>query len=340
MPSKPKKSKPAKDILNFNNTSEIKVPEKLIDTIIGQENAVKLVKKVASQRRHLLLIGQPGVGKSLIGQALAELLPKEKLIDILAYDNPGDENLPIIKTAKKGLGQKIVSKARIQSLSSLKNQNIIFFILVIIAMVTPWWIRKNYGDILAAASLIASMMFLGIFILFMSLNKRLTLKSDRTAPKLLVDNSQTETAPFLDGTGAHSGALLGDCLHDPLQSFYPATKIKTSKGKAITIAKEINRLLKKHEKELIKKAGYEAVYLKQGELYILAEKNGKIQPVEVISVNRYLSNKPHLIKLTTASGKQLIVTPEHKVAVKKLGRIIYKEAGKLTLFDKIITIGA
>ena len=97
--------------LKFKTTQEIKVPEKIIDTIIGQETAVKIVKKVAKQRRNLLLIGQPGIGKSLIGQALAELLPKEKLIDIVAYDNPHDENVPIIKTTKKGLAQKIVAKA-------------------------------------------------------------------------------------------------------------------------------------------------------------------------------------------------------------------------------------
>ena len=333
-----KQAKQNKDLLNFDNTSEIKVPDKLIDNIIGQENAVRIVKKVAKQRRHLLLIGQPGVGKSLIGQALAELLPKEKLIDILSYDNPQDENVPIIKTTKKGLGTKIVQKAKIQSLSSAKNQNILFFILVIISIITPWWVRKQYGDILAAASLLASMMFLGIFIIFISLNKRMRVGNDRSTPKLLVDNSTTETAPFLEGTGAHSGALLGDCLHDPLQSFSKTAKITKANDKATTIAKEVDRLLKKHEKELIKKEGYEAVYLKKGELYILAEKQGKIQPVEVLSVNRYLSNKPHLIKITTESGKRLIVTPEHKVAVKSLGKIIYKEASKLTRFDEVLTL--
>ena len=203
--------------LKFKTTQEIKVPEKIIDTIIGQETAVKIVKKVAKQRRNLLLIGQPGIGKSLIGQSLAELLPKEKLIDIVAYDNPHDENVPIIKTTKKGLAQKIAAKAKLQSMSSLHNTNIIFFILVILAMIAPWWIRKNYGDILAAASLISSMMFLGIFIIFMSLNKRIKTQ-DKITPKILVDNSQTEKAPFIEATGAHSGALLGDVLHDPLQS--------------------------------------------------------------------------------------------------------------------------
>ena len=37
-------------------------------------------------------------------------------------------------------------------------------------------------------------------------------------PKVIVDNHNKNTAPFLDATGAHAGALLGDVLHDPFQS--------------------------------------------------------------------------------------------------------------------------
>ena len=53
---------------DFKTTKEIKVPNLIIDQIIGQDKAVKLLKKIAKQRRNLLLIGNPGVGKSLIAQ--------------------------------------------------------------------------------------------------------------------------------------------------------------------------------------------------------------------------------------------------------------------------------
>ncbi|MEK6907314.1 MAG: ATP-binding protein, partial [Nanoarchaeota archaeon] len=154
------------EIMNFKTTSEIKVPIRIIDQIVGQDAAVNIVRKVAKQRRHLLLIGQPGVGKSLVGQGLAELLPKEKLVDVLTYPNISDENIPLVRTTAKGQGRKIVSKAKIQEMSSLKNQNLIFFILLILTMIAPWWIRKYYGDIMAAASLIGSMIFLGAFVIF------------------------------------------------------------------------------------------------------------------------------------------------------------------------------
>src|SRR3989344_8453249 len=130
------------EMMNFKTTAEIKIPTKIIDQIVGQQDAVNIVKKVAKQRRHLLLIGQPGVGKSLVGQALAELLPKEKLVDVLVFPNPADENIPLIRTMPKSQGKKIVSKAKIQEMSSFKNQNLIFFMLLIVTMIAPWWIRK------------------------------------------------------------------------------------------------------------------------------------------------------------------------------------------------------
>jgi Lon-like ATP-dependent protease len=39
-----------------------------------------------------------------------------------------------------------------------------------------------------------------------------------SVPKLIVDNTGRKLSPFVDGTGAKAGALLGDVKHDPLQS--------------------------------------------------------------------------------------------------------------------------
>ena len=204
--------------LSFKTTKEIKVPNLIIDQIIGQTQAIKLLKKVAKQRRHLLLIGAPGTGKSLIGQALAELLPKEKLQDILAFNNPIDENIPLIKSYPKGKGMQIINKYKIQSLSSVRWQSVLFFVLAILAVMSPWWIRKEYGDIMAAASLISSMVFLIGLAIFININRRMNLNQKGGIPKILIDNSKSNKAPFIEGSGAHSGALFGDVLHDPLQS--------------------------------------------------------------------------------------------------------------------------
>ena len=204
--------------LNFTTTKNIKVPIKLIDQVIGQDQAINIIKKVANQRRHVLLIGEPGTGKSMIGQALSELIPKEILTDIISLPNQVDENVPLIRTLPRGKANELINKARLTSLSYFKSQNILFLFLAILAIFTPWWIRKEYGDIMAAASLIGSMIFIATLSLFINLSRRSKVNEKTTVPKLLIDNSTTKRSPFIDATGAHAGALLGDCLHDPLQS--------------------------------------------------------------------------------------------------------------------------
>src|SRR3989338_6401501 len=111
--------------LNFSTTKDIKIPNELVDQVIGQEDAVEVIKKAAKQRRHVLLIGEPGTGKSLLGLALAELLPKENLVDVLALPNPHDENQPLIRTLPAGRGRNIVDKARLQCNQFFRYQNII-----------------------------------------------------------------------------------------------------------------------------------------------------------------------------------------------------------------------
>jgi len=204
--------------ISFKTTEDIPVHKKIIEQVMGQDRAVDIIKKAGIQRRHILLIGDPGTGKSMLGVGLAELLSKEKLTDIVCFPNPDDENNPLVREVPAGDGKKLVSEARMRSSTFLNPRTIIIFIFAIIAIVSPFYMREKYqSDIMFAAFYIGGMMFLGAVLLFFNLGGR-KFGSNPREPKILIDNAEKKIAPFYDGTGSHAGALLGDVLHDPFQS--------------------------------------------------------------------------------------------------------------------------
>ena len=123
----------------------------------------------------------------------------------MSYPNSDDPNNPVIRTVSGGRGKQIVAAHKAEAKKKTQFRNTLLMLLLIgiigYAFLTYQWLM----GIIAAA------------FVFMAL-RYTTPREEAMVPKLLVSNDTKNIAPFIDGTGSHAGALLGDVRHDPFQS--------------------------------------------------------------------------------------------------------------------------
>ena len=98
--------------VEFESTEDVPIPETLVDQVIGQETGSVVIRKAAEQRRHMLMIGDPGTGKSMLAKSMTELLPRDVLEDVLVYPNEDDENEPRVRCVPASRGERIVKLQR------------------------------------------------------------------------------------------------------------------------------------------------------------------------------------------------------------------------------------
>ena len=202
------------DEQTFKTTEEVEIPDKMAFRVIGQDDAVEVMRKAASQKRHVMLIGEPGTGKSMLANSMVEYLSPEDLQDIVAYHNPEDFNEPRIRTFPAGKGKAVVAEQKAAA-AAKKNQNNTLWIYGVGAIVLLGLIGTIYfGNFtILLASLFASLL---LVMLFRSPNQQ--RNETMIVPKVLVGHDPGDVPPFVDATGTHAGALLGDVRHDPFQS--------------------------------------------------------------------------------------------------------------------------
>src|SRR2546427_2504429 len=203
---------------DFRSTAEIKIPERLVDQVIGQESAVEVVKKASEQKRHVLLIGDPGTAKSMLARAMTELLPRDELQDLIVYHNAEDTNEPKIGVVPAGKGGEIVNAQKAEAMQRREQKasmmmTILFFIVGLSVLLSIQWANPPAfrPEILLLGILVAG-------IIWMATRYTGHRQENIIVPKLLVTHSPDELPPFIDATGSHARALLGDVKHDPFQS--------------------------------------------------------------------------------------------------------------------------
>ena len=83
-------------------------PHRPARRVIGQEKAVEIARIAAYQHRHLLLVGPPGIGKSMTAQALALHLERPKT-EIRSSTTP---STPSVRPSRSSAGRRCSGSAR------------------------------------------------------------------------------------------------------------------------------------------------------------------------------------------------------------------------------------
>ncbi len=208
--------------VDFRSTAEVKIPERVVDQVIGQERAVEVIRKAAEQKRHVMLIGDPGTGKSMLAHAMTELLPRDELQDIIVYHNPEDPNEPKMRVVPAGKGREIVNAQKAEAMQRREQKasmvmTIVFFIIGLSVILSYRWGDANPGFREDAPTIILFGILVAA-IIYIATRYTGHRQENMMVPKLLVSHSPDEMPPFIDATGSHAGALLGDVKHDPFQS--------------------------------------------------------------------------------------------------------------------------
>jgi Lon-like ATP-dependent protease len=132
-----------KNLGSFADTSQIKIPQDPIDRVIFQERAKRAIRKIAQNKGHILMVGRPGTGKSMLANMFKEVLgksfgdylrPKEAIVAYpgkdrnhirLAYEKPAradkvlSDILAAIEVARNNLDEFNLSD-QIQSARKVK----------------------------------------------------------------------------------------------------------------------------------------------------------------------------------------------------------------------------
>jgi Lon-like ATP-dependent protease len=200
----------------FQDTSQIAIPEDPIDRVIFQKRAKLAIRKIAQNRGHILMVGRPGTGKSLLANMFKEVLdkslgdylrPKESIVAYpgkdknhirIAYEEPENIDKTLralntaIDTARESTDEFSLSE-QIQSVRKVK-----------------WWllaaalISGGAGLFFAPAFIVAGLTGMGCIFLFMQENNH------RVQEKV-----QRETAANAGSDVKHLYDMVPEILYDP-----------------------------------------------------------------------------------------------------------------------------
>ncbi|MFX0115324.1 MAG: S16 family serine protease [Candidatus Hodarchaeota archaeon] len=235
----------------------LETPWLKINTYIGPTKIKKKVIEAVINEESLLLLGDPGNGKSHLARGMGELLAifkEPSLTDVLVEPNPelGNENYPKITVVPANSARTYIQEKKIQEREKryprarkvawvwgfvmlpavLYSWGIVFasvaFLYAVLGGFLPegfFGLQWSEGSLLSGmgtfgslvSALLATVLAWGPYAFFAGRWPFSRFISTQT-PAIIVDNRDQELPPVIEVTGANTSELLGSVRHDPYQS--------------------------------------------------------------------------------------------------------------------------
>ncbi|MCQ6254806.1 ATP-dependent protease LonB [Methanocaldococcus sp.] len=209
--------------IKFKTTEELPEPSpRLIDQVIGQDEAVRIILSAVKNKRNVILLGEPGVGKSMIVKAVGEIL--QDFGDFTPYyviAKPNLKNMerPIVEVIDGEYKEDTKEIPKID----LKTSNPMTLILIMVGaiLLSQYFLKSMPENYLLAAVTVTSLIVLifGFVIILTSLmgasrsSMSNTLSPMDLKPVLLYE---CKKRPLVRASAYNVTRLLGDIKHCPL----------------------------------------------------------------------------------------------------------------------------
>ena len=211
--------------VKFKTTEELPEPSpRLIDQIIGQDEALNIVLSAVKNKRHVILLGDPGVGKSMIVKAVGELIEKSPSSDFTPYTIIAKPNLknpekPIVELIEGTYKEDIEDiKPKIKQPPGLLT---LILVMIFFTLITSYLVRGlSQAHLLAVIATTAIVSFaLAFVVVFLAMfGATRGAMSNTVSPLDLkpVVLYECKKRPLVRASAYNVTKLLGDIRHCPL----------------------------------------------------------------------------------------------------------------------------
>ncbi|HIP84121.1 MAG TPA: ATP-dependent protease LonB [Methanothermococcus okinawensis] len=212
--------------VKFKTTEELPEPSpRLIDQIIGQDEALNIVLSAVSNKRHVILLGDPGVGKSMIVKAVGELIEKSSSSDFTPYTVISKPNLrypekPIVELVE-GSYKEDVEDIKPKVIKQPPGLLTLVLIMVFFTLITSYFIRglsqAHLMAVIATTAIVSfALAFVLVFLAMFGATRGTMSNTVNPLDLKPVVLYECKKRPLVKASAYNVTKLLGDVRHCPL----------------------------------------------------------------------------------------------------------------------------